>query len=63
MNDVATPQVIGRNVRKERHDRKMSLDELAAASGVSKATLSQIESGKVNPTVATLWKTSVGMPT
>ncbi len=56
MNDVATPLVIGRNVRKERHERKLSLDELAAASGVSKATLSQIESGKVNPTVATLWK-------
>jgi len=56
MNDVATPQVIGRNVRKERHERKLSLDGLAAASGVSKATLSQIESGKVNPTVATLWK-------
>lgn len=56
MNDVATPQVIGRNVRKERHERKLSLDELASASGVSKATLSQIESGKVNPTVATLWK-------
>ena len=61
MNDVATPQVIGRNVRKERHDRKMSLDELAAASGVSKATLSQIESGKVNPTVATLWKIARAM--
>lgn len=56
MNDVATPSVIGRNVRKERHERKLSLDELSLASGVSKATLSQIEAGKVNPTVATLWK-------
>lgn len=56
MNDVATPLVIGRNVRKERHERKLSLDELSLASGVSKATLSQIEAGKVNPTVATLWK-------
>ena len=56
MSDVATPSVIGRNVRKERHERKLSLDELSLASGVSKATLSQIEAGKVNPTVATLWK-------
>lgn len=56
MSDVATPLVIGKNVRKERHERHLSLDELSASSGVSKATLSQIESGKVNPTVATLWK-------
>ena len=30
--------------------------ELAAASGISKAMLSQIEADKVNPTIATLWK-------
>lgn len=47
---------IGENVRKERLSRNFSLDELSGSSGVSKSMLSQIESGKVNPTVATAWK-------
>lgn len=48
--------LIGKNVKKERLNRKWSLDDLARASGVSKAMLSQIESDKVNPTVAIVWK-------
>ena len=48
-DDIATPKVIGSNVRKKRHERHWSLDELAEASGVSKATLSQIESGRDSP--------------
>lgn len=47
---------IGVNVHKERRRQQLSLDALAARSGVSKAMLSQIESGKVNPTLATMWK-------
>ena len=47
---------VGVNVHKERRRQQLSLDALAAGSGVSKAMLSQIESGKVNPTVATMWK-------
>ena len=47
---------VGANVHRERRRQQLSLDALAAASGVSKAMLSQIESGKVNPTVATMWK-------
>ena len=62
-DDIATPKVIGSNVRKKRHERHWSLDELAEASGVSKATLSQIESGRVNPTVATLWKIAQSLET
>ena len=62
-DDIATPKVIGSNVRKKRHERHWSLDELADASGVSKATLSQIESGRVNPTVATLWKIAQSLET
>ena len=61
--EIATPQVIGGNVRKKRHERRWSLDELADSSGVSKATLSQIESGRVNPTVATLWKIAQSLDT
>ena len=47
---------LGANVKRERLARHWSQDELATASGVSKAMLSQIESGKVNPTIGTLWK-------
>ena len=47
---------VGANVRKERQNRKLSLEALAARSRVSKAMLSQIESGKVNPTIMTVWK-------
>ena len=61
--EIATPKVIGGNVRKKRHERHWSLDELAESSGVSKATLSQIESGRVNPTVATLWKIAQSLET
>lgn len=47
---------VGANVRKERQNRKLSLEALAEQSHVSKAMLSQIESGKVNPTIMTVWK-------
>jgi quercetin dioxygenase-like cupin family protein len=39
----------------------MSLDDLAAASGVSRAALSQIETYKSTPTVGLLWKIAVGL--
>ncbi|HXG62004.1 MAG TPA: XRE family transcriptional regulator [Planctomycetota bacterium] len=39
-------------VRKLRAARGWSLEQLAAASGVSRSMLSQIERGRVNPTVA-----------
>ncbi len=54
--EIPALPAVGVNVHKERRKQQLSQDALAAASGVSKAMLSQIESGKVNPTVATLWK-------
>lgn len=55
-NNIPKPPAIGVNVKRQRLEQKMSLDNLAVASGVSKAMLSQIESAKVNPTIATMWK-------
>ena len=55
-SEIPDLPAVGINVHKERRRQQLSLDSLAAASGVSKAMLSQIESGKVNPTVATMWK-------
>lgn len=51
---------VAENVRALRRARGMSLDELAQASGVSRAALSQIETSKVNPTIGLLWKVAVG---
>lgn len=56
---------LARNVadalRRLRHERGLSLDKLALASGVSRAALSQIEASKTNPTLAVLWKVAVGL--
>ena len=60
MNPVQPP-LIGRNIQQIRKDQRLTLDMLSEKSGVSKAMLSQIESEKVNPTVATVWKISQGL--
>jgi transcriptional regulator with XRE-family HTH domain len=49
------------SLRQFRADRRLSLDDLAARSGVSRAALSQIESARTNPTLAVLWKIAVGL--
>jgi transcriptional regulator with XRE-family HTH domain len=52
---------VATNLRERRKRRGMSLDELAAASGVSRAALSQIETLKSNPSLSVLWKIAVGL--
>ncbi|RED50777.1 helix-turn-helix domain-containing protein [Aestuariispira insulae] len=44
-----------------RKERKLTLEQLASRSGVSKSMLSQIERGKVNPTFAVLWNLTFAM--
>jgi transcriptional regulator with XRE-family HTH domain len=51
-DDVAT--AVGRNVRALRQQRRMTIDALAAASGVSRGTVIQIETARGNPSIATL---------
>jgi len=46
---------LGRRIRAARAERKLTLEDLAKAAGVSKSVLSQIERGATNPTLATLW--------
>lgn len=55
------PPLIGKNIQRIRKKQQLTLDVLAERSGVSKAMLSQIESQKVNPTVATVWKIARGL--
>jgi XRE family transcriptional regulator, regulator of sulfur utilization len=52
---------VGEHLRRHRRSRNMSLDDLAVASGVSRAALSHIETSKGNPTVGVLWKIAVGL--
>ncbi|MDR6865553.1 transcriptional regulator with XRE-family HTH domain [Microbacterium resistens] len=46
---------IARALRRERESAGISVSELARRAGVSKATVSQLESGSGNPSVETLW--------
>lgn len=47
-------EVLAANLRRLRIARRLSLSELARATGMSKATLSSVESGRSNPTIDTL---------
>ncbi len=52
---------VGINLRDMRKARGLSLDQLAVASGVSRAALSQIETQRTNPSLGVLWKIAVGL--
>jgi transcriptional regulator with XRE-family HTH domain len=48
-------RAVAANVRALRMQANLTLAELAAAAGLGKSTLAQLESGKANPSVETLW--------
>lgn len=56
--------VIARAIKREREAAHLSLSALAARAGLAKSTLSQLEAGKGNPNVETLWAvaTALGIP-
>lgn len=54
MSAKRTPR-IGPAIQKERKRRKLTLEQLATQSGVSRSMLSQIERGEANPTFAVVW--------
>lgn len=53
--------LLGPHLKAIRRSRNMSLDDLAALSGVSKSMLSQVERGQANPTFATLWSLTTAL--
>ncbi|MBD1382013.1 helix-turn-helix domain-containing protein [Metabacillus arenae] len=53
--------IIARNLSNLRKSRNLTLDQVSEFTGVSKAMLAQIEKGKSNPTVTTLWKIANGL--
>lgn len=61
---IDLPVIVGKNLRRLRTRRGHSLERLARLSGVSRAMLGQIETGKSVPTISLLWKvaTALGVP-
>ncbi|MCO6050495.1 cupin domain-containing protein [Mesorhizobium sp. RP14(2022)] len=55
VEDIAELPHLGVRIRELRQARKMTLADLAAASGISIGTLSQVERDLVSPTVRTLF--------
>jgi transcriptional regulator with XRE-family HTH domain len=55
-------QDIGRRLKEIRERLKLSQRQLARQTGVANATISQIEGGKLNPTVSMLKKVLDGIP-
>lgn len=49
-------RTVGANQKQIRTERGLSLDALAKLSGVSRSNLAQIERGKANPSIATVWQ-------
>lgn len=55
------PAILGKNLRRLRTRRGYSLERLAKLSGVSRAMLGQIETGKSTPTISLLWKVATAL--
>ena len=54
-NVDAFVRTVAANVRALRMQADLTLADLATAAGLGKSTLAQLESGKANPSVETLW--------
>lgn len=54
-------EIIAKNLRSIREEKKLSLDKVAELTGVSKSMLGQIERGESNPTITTVWKIANGL--
>jgi transcriptional regulator with XRE-family HTH domain len=53
---VGVSERLARSLRAQRQARNFSLAELARRSGISKASLSNLEAGGGNPSLETLWR-------
>ncbi|MBN8525030.1 MAG: helix-turn-helix transcriptional regulator [Planctomycetes bacterium] len=59
--DVDITAAVSANLKRLRAEHALTLDQLSETSGVSRAMLNQIETGKSVPTIATLWKVAAGL--
>lgn len=60
-SEGAPLDVIATSLRRERERTGLSLTEVARRAGISKSTLSQLESATGNPSVETLWALGVAL--
>ena len=60
----ALVRAVATNVRALRAEAGLTLADLAGAAGLGKSTLAQLESGRANPSVETLWAiaAALGVP-
>jgi transcriptional regulator with XRE-family HTH domain len=61
MSKSAVKQHVGAALKRAREARGISVSDLSRRSGVAKATLSAMESGRANPTLETLWSLSAAL--
>src|SRR5665648_111064 len=54
-------KIVSTNLKAIRESKKLSLDQAAKLTGVSKSMLGQIERGDTNPTISVLWKIANGL--
>ena len=54
-------RAVGENIKRIRKSKKLSMERLAAESGVSRSMLGQIERGEANPSVAILGKLAAAL--
>lgn len=59
--DAGLGSSLGQRLREVRAARQMSLQDLSKATGLSRAFLSQVESGKVSPSVVSVSKITEGL--
>ena len=52
--------MVSENARRLREEKRLTLDEAARLTGVSRSMLAQIEKGDVNPTISMVWKIANG---
>ena len=52
--------VVSENARRLREEKRLTLEEAARLTGVSRSMLAQIEKGDVNPTISMVWKIANG---
>jgi transcriptional regulator with XRE-family HTH domain len=60
-SNLVQETAIARRLKAERAAKGWTLDDLAAASGVSRAMISKVERSEVSPTAATLAKLAAGL--
>ncbi len=51
---------VSQNIKKIRESKKLTLEQAAQATSVSRSMLAQIEKGEANPTISILWKIANG---